>query len=173
MKTDLKQYPVADVVEGFEYNELEGRGLFGLNGRLTIQPEYQRNYIYGDGKRDVVAGPFWYAGPDFKTRHTFSEPVAQELEKTPTNSMFTFIADGITYKAYAMNAVVSGANGQFAVSGTISDLIDLNNAVFSNNLLMTGTEFCIRICGTALSRKQSKSLHENRACHCWSRCNGI
>ena len=49
--------------------------------------------------------------------------------------MFTFIADGITYKAYALNAVVSGSNGQFAVSGTISDLIDLNNSVFSNNLL--------------------------------------
>jgi RNA polymerase sigma-70 factor (ECF subfamily) len=49
--------------------------------------------------------------------------------------MFTFIADGITYKAYALNAVISGSNGQFAVSGTISDLIDLNNSVFSNNLL--------------------------------------
>jgi RNA polymerase sigma-70 factor (ECF subfamily) len=48
---------------------------------------------------------------------------------------FTFIADGITYKAYALNAVISGSNGQFAVSGTISDLIDLNNSVFSNNLL--------------------------------------
>jgi RNA polymerase sigma-70 factor (ECF subfamily) len=53
--------------------------------------------------------------------------------------MFTFNADGITYKAYALNAVVSGSNGQFAVSGTISDLIDLNNAVFSNNLLSKAT----------------------------------
>ncbi len=33
---------------------LEGKGLFGLSGRLTIQPEYQRNYIYADGKRDVA-----------------------------------------------------------------------------------------------------------------------
>jgi hypothetical protein len=37
------------------YNELEGKGLFGLSGTLTIQPEYQRNYIYADGKRDVAA----------------------------------------------------------------------------------------------------------------------
>jgi hypothetical protein len=36
------------------YNELEGKGLFGLAGRLTIQPEYQRSYIYADGKRDVA-----------------------------------------------------------------------------------------------------------------------
>ena len=36
------------------YNELEGKGLYGLNGKLTIQPEYQRNYIYADGKKDVA-----------------------------------------------------------------------------------------------------------------------
>lgn len=54
MRTELRQYKVKDIVEGFEYNELEGKGLFGLNGRLTIQPEYQRNYIYADGKKDVA-----------------------------------------------------------------------------------------------------------------------
>lgn len=54
MKTDLKHYTVAEVVEGFVYNELEAKGLFGLDGRLVIQPEYQRHYIYGDGKRDVA-----------------------------------------------------------------------------------------------------------------------
>ena len=54
MKTELKQYTVREVAEGFVYNELEGRGLFGMAGRLTIQPEYQRNYIYADGKRDVA-----------------------------------------------------------------------------------------------------------------------
>jgi len=45
---------IGDVIEGFEYNEYEGKGLFGLGGKLTIQPEYQRNYIYADGKRDVA-----------------------------------------------------------------------------------------------------------------------
>ncbi|WP_157009132.1 GmrSD restriction endonuclease domain-containing protein [Agromyces laixinhei] len=54
MKTELKQYTVDEVVEGFVYNELEGKGLFGLGGKLVIQPEYQRNYIYNDGKRDVA-----------------------------------------------------------------------------------------------------------------------
>lgn len=28
--------------------------MFGLNGDLIIQPEYQRHYIYNDGKRDVA-----------------------------------------------------------------------------------------------------------------------
>lgn len=54
MKTSLNTYSVKELSEGFVYNELEGRGLFGLAGRLTIQPEYQRNYIYADGKRDVA-----------------------------------------------------------------------------------------------------------------------
>ncbi len=54
MKTDLKQYTVREITKGFVYNELEGKGLFGLDGGLVIQPEYQRNYIYGDGKKDVA-----------------------------------------------------------------------------------------------------------------------
>jgi len=54
MKTTLKKYTVKQICEGFVYNELEGKGLFGLNGTLTIQPEYQRNYIYADGKKDVA-----------------------------------------------------------------------------------------------------------------------
>ena len=51
LRTDLT---VKDISEGFVYNEYEGKGLFGWNGKLTIQPEYQRNYIYADGKRDVA-----------------------------------------------------------------------------------------------------------------------
>lgn len=54
MKTRLEHHTVDQVCEGFVYNELEGRGLFGLAGRLVIQPEYQRNYIYNDGKKDVA-----------------------------------------------------------------------------------------------------------------------
>lgn len=50
MKTTLRtDITVADVCAGFVYNQLEGKGLFGLGGKLTIQPEYQRNYIYADG----------------------------------------------------------------------------------------------------------------------------
>lgn len=54
MKTELKTYTVKQICEGFVYNELEGRGLFGLSGMLTIQPEYQRNYIYAEEKKDLA-----------------------------------------------------------------------------------------------------------------------
>lgn len=51
LKTDIT---IKEICDGFVYNELEGKGLFGLSGKLTIQPEYQRNYIYADGKKDVA-----------------------------------------------------------------------------------------------------------------------
>ena len=55
MKTTLHtDITVADICKGFVYNEYEGKGLFGLDGKLVIQPEYQRNYIYADGRRDVA-----------------------------------------------------------------------------------------------------------------------
>lgn len=55
MKSTLHtEWTVRDLCQGFVYNEYEGKGLFGLNGRLTIQPEYQRHYIYNDGKKDVA-----------------------------------------------------------------------------------------------------------------------
>ncbi|MFH5836183.1 HNH endonuclease family protein [Proteiniclasticum sp. C24MP] len=51
LKTDIS---VGEICHGFVYNEYEGKGLFGLSGKLVIQPEYQRNYIYADGKKDVA-----------------------------------------------------------------------------------------------------------------------
>ena len=57
METTLKTNITAkEICDGFEYNELEGKGLFGLSGKLTIQPEYQRSYIYASdgGKREMA-----------------------------------------------------------------------------------------------------------------------
>jgi uncharacterized protein DUF262/HNH endonuclease len=55
LRTDIN---VGNICDGFVYNELEGKGLFGLAGKLTIQPEYQRNYIYaqsgGQKEQDVI-----------------------------------------------------------------------------------------------------------------------
>src|SRR5258708_3856091 len=54
MKTTLRtDITVRSICDGFVYNELEVKGLFGLAGKLTIQPEYQRNYIYADEGREA------------------------------------------------------------------------------------------------------------------------
>ena len=55
MKATLHtEWTVGDLCKGFVFDASDGKGLFGLSGQLTIQPEYQRHYIYGDGRRDVA-----------------------------------------------------------------------------------------------------------------------
>jgi uncharacterized protein with ParB-like and HNH nuclease domain len=55
MITELRtDFTIEQICKGFVYNTLENKGLYGLNGNLVIQPEYQRNYIYADGKKDVA-----------------------------------------------------------------------------------------------------------------------
>lgn len=54
MKTNLREYTVGEIIEGFSYSDLDQKGIYGLNGKLVIQPEYQRHYIYGDGKKDTA-----------------------------------------------------------------------------------------------------------------------
>lgn len=49
--------------------------------------------INSDGKTDIVAGPFWYEGPDFKAAHEIYEPVELVPEDSPSNSMFSFVHD--------------------------------------------------------------------------------
>ncbi len=53
MKTTLRtDITVEQICKGFVYNELEGKGLFGLSGKLVIQPEYQRNYLYAEQRME-------------------------------------------------------------------------------------------------------------------------
>lgn len=56
METTLQKYTVKQICEGFTYSETDNKGLYGLAGTLTIQPEYQRNYLYIEdkGKNEVA-----------------------------------------------------------------------------------------------------------------------
>ena len=49
--------------------------------------------INGDGAIDLVAGPYWYEGPEFVKANAFYEPVPQSREASPSNSMFSFVHD--------------------------------------------------------------------------------
>ena len=48
MKVELKKYTIKELCEGFTFSQIDGKGLYGLAGKLTIQPEYQRNYLYSE-----------------------------------------------------------------------------------------------------------------------------
>lgn len=55
MKTELlTEVTIKEICAGFQYSELEAKGLFGWGGKLTIQPEYQRNYIYAEQKKEAA-----------------------------------------------------------------------------------------------------------------------
>ncbi|PAF54770.1 HNH endonuclease family protein [Mycoplasmopsis agassizii] len=41
------KWKIKDICEGFIFKEDDWKGVHGLNSKLVIQPEYQRNYIYG------------------------------------------------------------------------------------------------------------------------------
>ena len=46
-----------------------------------------------DGQRDIAAGPYWYAGPEFDKKQSYYEPVALPPEVSPSNCMLMFAYD--------------------------------------------------------------------------------
>jgi len=58
-----------------------------------------------DGKMDIVSGPFWYEGPDFKTRH----------EYRPAQHSFT------TTNAAGVTATIAGFEGALGEKNDYSD----------------------------------------------------
>lgn len=46
-----------------------------------------------DGNNDVVAGPFWYAGPDFTRAHEFYPAIPLDPAESPSNCMFMYVHD--------------------------------------------------------------------------------
>ena len=55
METTLRiDLTVKEICKDFVYNEVEGKGLYGWSGKLVIQPEYQRNYIYFEQNKEAA-----------------------------------------------------------------------------------------------------------------------
>ena len=53
--------------------------------------------VNGDGVADVVYGPYWFAGPDFKTKHEIYKPVPQNRDRYADNFfnwLYDFNGDG-------------------------------------------------------------------------------
>lgn len=55
MNTELTTtITVKELCEGALYYNADNMPTMAMNGKLIVQPEYQRNYIYGDGVKDVA-----------------------------------------------------------------------------------------------------------------------
>jgi hypothetical protein len=46
-----------------------------------------------DGKMDIVAGPWWYEGPDFQKKHEIYPPKTWKPDNEYSNNFFTFVYD--------------------------------------------------------------------------------
>lgn len=44
----VTDWTIGDICKGFQYNRYEGKALNGMSGKLVIQPEFQRNYLYAE-----------------------------------------------------------------------------------------------------------------------------
>ena len=65
--------------------------------RLTLSTEYYSEGagfgdVSRDGKPDIVSGPYWYAGPEFKTKHEIYPPKPQNRNRYADN-FFWFVYD--------------------------------------------------------------------------------
>ena len=47
----------------------------------------------GDGKKDIVCGPFWFEGPDFTRKHRFYPGKAYPNDRGYSNNFFSFVSD--------------------------------------------------------------------------------
>lgn len=116
-------------VDTFDPNHLS----FSTASFIATQNQNADVFVYRDTKGSSTVHIQGKEGLDlsFSYDPTSTNPIS--------NLYFTFVADGITYHAYALTPQITGSNGQFSVSGTISDLVDLNNAVFDHNPLSKAT----------------------------------
>src|ERR1041384_3841117 len=66
--------------------------------KLTLDDKYNScgvavGDINKDGHLDVIAGGYWYAGPDFKTRHTYYPPEKLDPAKDSSENKLSYIYD--------------------------------------------------------------------------------
>jgi 5-methylcytosine-specific restriction endonuclease McrA len=109
MKNTRTTYTIADLTAGFFYNESTGKGLYGLNGKLTIQPEYQRNYVYAKGGRDTKVIDSLLAGYPLGLMYFVKTPSGQ-LEVLDGQQRITSIGRFVTGKLTTRGQCFSSLN---------------------------------------------------------------
>lgn len=77
--------------------QLQAQTLFHRFDRVVLSEEFFSEGacltdIDADGITDIVSGPFWYAGPDFRTRHAYA-PARRFSIKGYSDHFFTFAED--------------------------------------------------------------------------------
>lgn len=103
MKTELlTEVTIKEICAGFQYSELEAKGLFGWGGKLTIQPEYQRNYIYAEQKKEATVIESLLKGYPIGLIY-FNQPSPGKYEVLDGQQRITSIGRFLTHKFAVMD----------------------------------------------------------------------
>lgn len=103
MKTELlTEVTIKEICAGFQYSELEAKGLFGWGGKLTIQPEYQRNYIYAEQKKEAAVIESLLKGYPIGLIY-FNQPAPGKYEVLDGQQRITSIGRFLTHKFAVMD----------------------------------------------------------------------
>lgn len=103
MKTELlTEVTIKEICAGFQYSELEAKGLFGWGGKLTIQPEYQRNYIYAEQKKEAAVIESLLKGYPIGLIY-FNQPSPGKYEVLDGQQRITSIGRFLTHKFAVMD----------------------------------------------------------------------
>lgn len=103
MKTELlTEVTIKEICAGFQYSELEAKGLFGWGGKLTIQPEYQRNYIYAEQKKEAAVIESLLKGYPIGLIY-FNQPASGKYEVLDGQQRITSIGRFLTHKFAVMD----------------------------------------------------------------------
>lgn len=103
MKTELlTEVTIKEICAGFQYSELEAKGLFGWGGKLTIQPEYQRNYIYAEQKKEAAVIESLLKGYPIGLIY-FNQPAPCKYEVLDGQQRITSIGRFLTHKFAVMD----------------------------------------------------------------------
>ena len=62
MKIDMIKVPVRDLIQGYYEDDSTSR-VVAWGGKLDVRPEYQREYVYGEGQRDAVINTVLHGFP--------------------------------------------------------------------------------------------------------------
>lgn len=148
MKTELRKYTVAELCNGFSYNELEGKGLFGLSGKLVIQPEYQRNYIYADGVKDVAVIDSILKG--YPLGLLYFVDTKKENENDSTEEPATEEADKCRYEVLdgqqRITSIGRYIQNKFAVTDSDGKLKNFDGLPEDKQNLIKNTELLVYVC---------------------------
>ena len=140
MKTTLlTTVTIGEICKGFVYNELEGKGLFGWSGKLTIQPEYQRNYLYAEAKMEEAVIESVLKGYPLGLLY-FNKISDDRYEVLDGQQRITSLGRFITEKFPLFDAngkpYHSGTRAQYKFLGfinrNVSGLSDLTNNIVNN-----------------------------------------